>query len=124
MIDFKNSSFVKLKEISKEDGEKAVSMMLLDNENVFAAFKAIRDMVIFTDKRIISINVQGVTGAKKDYTSLPYSKVQVFSVETSGTLDMDAELELWFSGCGKVKFEFKSTFDIAGFNKILSGYIL
>lgn len=65
MIDFKNSSFVKLKEISKEDGEKAVSMMLLDNENVFAAFKAIRDMVIFTDKRIISINVQGVTGAKK-----------------------------------------------------------
>ncbi len=73
---------------------------------VFAAFQTIRDMVVFTNKRIIAINVQGITGKKKDFTSLPYSKVQAFSVETAGTLDLDCEMELWFSGLGAVKFEF------------------
>ncbi len=124
MIDFKNSSFLKLKAISNEDGEKAVSNMLIDGESIFASFKTVRDMVIFTNKRIISINAQGITGTKKDYTSLPYSKVQVFSVETSGLADLDCELELWFSAVGKVKFEFKSNFNITAFNRILSNYIL
>lgn len=65
MIDFKNSSFLKLKAISNEDGEKAVSNMLIDGESIFASFKTVRDMVIFTNKRIISINAQGITGTKK-----------------------------------------------------------
>ena len=56
--------------------------------------------------------VQGLTGKKKDYTSLPYSKIQAFSVETSGVFDMDSELELWFSSIGLVKFEFSGGSDI------------
>lgn len=124
MIDFKNAAFMKLKAISNEEGASAVSMMLIDGESVFAAFKTVRDMVIFTNKRVISVNAQGITGTKKDYTSLPYSKVQAFSVETSGVMDMDSELELWLSAVGKVKFEFKSNFNIAQFNQILSNYIL
>lgn len=115
---------MKLKAVSNEEGEKAVSMMLIEGESVFAAFKTVRDMVIFTNKRVISVNAQGITGTKKDYTSLPYSKVQAYSVETSGVVDMDSELELWFSAVGKVKFEFKSNFNIAQFNQILSNYIL
>jgi hypothetical protein len=83
-----------------------------------------RDMVIFTNRRIIAVNVQGFTGKKRDYSSLPYSKVQAFSLESSGVFDLDAELELWFSGLGKVKFEFDSKFDVRSFSKFLGRYIL
>lgn len=124
MIDFNNASFMKLKEVPIKDGEKLVAPMLVDGEEIFHAFKTIRDMVIFTNKRIISINVQGLTGKKKDFTSMPYSKIQVFSVETAGTFDIDSELTLWFSGVGKVKFEFNSNFDISAFNKLLGKYVL
>lgn len=124
MVDFKNAAFLKLKAVNNDEGTKAVNMMLIEGEFVFAAFKTVRDMVVFTNKRIISINVQGITGTKKDYTSLPYSKIQAFSVETSGIGDLDSELEVWFSSVGKVKFEFKSNFNIAEFNKMLSHYIL
>ena len=81
-------------------------------------------MVIFTNRRIIAVNVQGFTGKKRDYSSLPYSKVQAFSLESSGVFDLDAELELWFSGLGKVKFEFDSKFDVRSFSKFLGRYIL
>jgi hypothetical protein len=40
---------------------------------------------------------QGITGKKCDFTSLPYSKIQAFSIETSGSFDQDTELDLWFS---------------------------
>lgn len=80
--------------------------------------------MIFTNKRAISVNVQGVTGKKKDFTSLPYSKVQLFSVETSGVLDMDSELELYFSGVGKIKFEFTGASDIIQFGRTIGEYIL
>lgn len=124
MIDFKNATLLKLKPISNAEGEKAVSSMIVDGETVMSTFQTVRDMVVFTNKRIITINVQGITGTKKDYTSLPYSKIQAFSVETAGLLDLDCELELWFSGLGKLKLEFKGNFDIAAFNKVLSNYIL
>ena len=124
MNDFNNASFMKLKEVQTAEGTNLVAPMLVDGEEVLHTFKTIRDMVIFTNKRIISVNVQGITGTKKDFTSMPYSKIQVFSVETAGTLDLDAELTVWFSGVGKVKFEFKSNFDISAFNKLLSNYIL
>jgi hypothetical protein len=58
------------------------------------------------------------------YSSLPYSKIQAFSVETAGTLDRDADLELWFSGLGKVRFEFNSQFDVKKFSKFIGKYIL
>jgi len=68
--------------------------------------------------------VQGITGKKKDFTSLPYSKIQAFSVETAGVLDLDSELELWFSGLGKVKFEFVSQADVSGLCRTISGFVL
>lgn len=124
MIDFKSSAIFKLTPTKNEEGFKLVEPMLVDNENIFASFKTIRDMVVFTNKRAIAINVQGITGKKKDFTSLPYSKIQAFSVETAGTLDIDCEIELWFSGLGKVKFEIVGNFDTRSFNKLLSNYIL
>lgn len=67
---------------------------------------SMRDYVVFTNKRVISVNVQGLTGKKKDFTSLPYSKVQAFSIETAGHFDLDSELQLVFSSLGTVIFEF------------------
>lgn len=72
----------------------------------------------------LSINVQGVTGKKKDFTSLPYSKIQAFSVETAGFLDTDCELEMWFSGLGKVKIEFINTLNISEICKLISEKVL
>lgn len=83
-----------------------------------------RDYVIFTNKRVIAVNVQGVTGKKKDITTLPYSKIQLFSVETSGVLDLDSELDLYYSGVGLVKFEFAGQSDIAEIAREIGEYLL
>ena len=96
----------------------------MPEERLIGTYVTIRDSVVFTDKRVISINVQGITGKKKDFTSMPYSKISVFSVETSGMLDLDSELEMYFSGLGKVKFEFTGHSDIVEIGKIISEYAL
>lgn len=57
--------------------------------------------MMFTNKRIFAVNVQGLTGSKVDISSLPYSKIQAFSIETAGTFDRDSELEMYFSGLGR-----------------------
>ncbi|PWU45308.1 cytoplasmic protein [Micromonospora globispora] len=89
-----------------------------------SCFKAVRDFVVFTDKRLIAVNVQGITGKKRDFTSLPYSKIQAFSIETAGTFDIDAELDLWFSGLGKVRLEFKGGSDIRQLGHMVASYVL
>ncbi|MGI6664736.1 MAG: PH domain-containing protein [Christensenellaceae bacterium] len=124
MIDFKNPVFVKLKPMDSDDATRMIEQILVEGEEVHQAFKGTRDKVLFTNKRAISINIQGMTGKKVDYTSLPYSKVQAFSIETVGVLDRDCELELWFSGVGKVRFEFAGSFDIRALAKIIGAYVL
>jgi len=101
MIDFKTGTF-KLSPISNEQMMPPIKSFLLDDEEVLSAFKTVRDQLVFTDKRIIAANVQGITGKKVDYTSIPYSKIQTFSVETAGVLDRDCELEIYISGLGKL----------------------
>lgn len=122
MIDFQNGSIFKLKQNNEYAG--MVASLLLPGENIISAFKALRDGVVFTDKRIIAVNVQGITGRKKDYTSLPYSKVVVFSVETAGSFDLDSELEMYFSGLGKVKFEFTGETNLIEIARIIGGFVL
>lgn len=124
MIDFKNSSVFKLKPIEEEKVREDFYKFLIDGESIIAAFKSIRDQVVFTNKRIIAANVQGITGSKVDYTSLPYSKIQAFSVESAGTLDLDSEIELYLSELGQVRFEIKGSFDLIAFNRCISEHIL
>ena len=124
MIDFQNKSIIKLSRVSADTVMNDISPLLIPNENVIGLYKAMRDYVAFTDKRIISVNVQGMTGKKKDFSSLPYSKIQVFSVETSGVFDLDSELEMYFSGLGKVKFEFTGASDIVKIGQLISSFIL
>ena len=66
----------------------------------------------------------GVTGKKKDITSLPYSRIQAYSVETAGVIDLDSELELWFSGLGKVRFEFGCRADVSAICRAISELML
>lgn len=124
MIDFKNASFLKLKPVSYSDYKDIIDSVLVSGESVIGTYRSIRDGVVFTDKRIISINVQGVVGKKKDLTSLPYSKIQAFSVETAGVIDLDSELELWFSGLGKVTLEFVANCNVSQICKAIGQFVL
>lgn len=124
MIDFKNGSFIKLKNTNKFQNQNMVTPLFVPGEEFIGEYQAIRDFVVFTNKRVIAVNVQGVTGKKKDFSTLPYSKIQAFSVETSGTLDLDSELELYFSGLGKVRFEFTGASNIVEIGRLISQYIL
>ena len=124
MIDFKKSVLFKLKPVDPAKILKPVNSFLIEGESVLKVFQTVRDQLVFTSKRIIAANVQGMTGKKVDYTSIPYSKIQTFSIETAGVLDMDCELEIYISSIGRIKFEIKGQFDIVNFNKILSEYVL
>ena len=125
MIDFQNKAAFKLSPLKKpEIYINEVAPLLIPGENVLSAYSALRDYVVFTNKRIIAVNVQGLTGKKKDFSSLPYSKISAFSVETAGALDIDSELELYLSGLGKVKFEFTGASNIIEIGRIIGDYAL
>lgn len=124
MIDFQNNKAFKLSVVDNATFADRITPMMVEGEKIVQSFKAIRDGVIFTTKRIFVINVQGVTGKKVDFTSLPYSKIQAYSVETAGTIDLDSELELWFSGLGKVKLEFVTKADVAQICRFISDQVL
>lgn len=124
MVDFQNGTFVKLKMVNRSDGVNLVQPLLINGEGIISTYRGIRDYVVFTNKRIISVNVQGMTGKKKDFTSLPYAKISAFSVETAGHFDLDSELELWFSGLGKVKFEFSGNSNIVEIGQIIGSFAL
>lgn len=124
MIDFKNGALFKLKKSKVLTYATTLKPILIDGEQIISEYTALRDFVVFTNKRIIAVNVQGITGSKKDFTSLPYSKIQAFSIETAGTLDLDSELEMYFSGLGKVKFEIAGSNDIAAIGRMISEMIL
>lgn len=124
MIDFKNAEYLKLKPVDNSEFADRIFGMLVEKEQIVASFKSIRDGVVFTSKRIFVINVQGITGKKVDFTSLPYSKIQAFSVETAGVIDLDSELELWFSGLGRIKLEFIARADVTGICRMISEHVL
>jgi len=125
MIDFSTDNFFsKLRKVKDEEFGKVISEFLIDGEVVVGAYKSIRDGVVFTNKRIIAINVKGLTGKKQDYTSMPYSKISTFSLETAGFFDLDSELEVFMSGVGKLKFEFTGNTNVKEICRIISQYTL
>lgn len=124
MIDFKNGSVFKLKKVSGDSVERDVAPLLVPGEQIIGAYKGVRDYTVVTNKRLICVNVQGMTGKKKDFTSLPYSKVQAFSVETAGHFDLDSELDLYFSGLGHVRLEFTGASDIVKIGQAIGQFVL
>lgn len=122
MISFKNKKIIKL--YRNKGYSKQVRELLVAGEEVIDAYRSIRDGIVFTNKRMILVNVQGITGKKVDYTSIPYRKISVFSVETAGVLDLDAELEVFIQGLGKIAFEFVGFSNIKEISKHIAQHIL
>ncbi len=124
MIDFQNAVFLKLKMVDGAEFTEFLSPMLIEGEVMISAFRGVRDGLVFTNKRVMAMNVQGITGKKKDLTSMPYRNIQVYAVETAGVLDLDSVLELWFAGVGKVRFEFTNRCNLSEICKTISEFVL
>ncbi|NDK56506.1 PH domain-containing protein [Pontibacter sp. BT213] len=113
-------------EVSIEKLTAEFQPILLDNEQIEKAYKLIRDMLVFTNKRLILVNKQGLTGSKVDYQSIPYSSIKMFSKETAGMMDFDAELKIWLTGesAPTIKQDFRKGDNINEAYKVLSKYVL
>ncbi|KRL72372.1 superfamily I DNA RNA helicase [Ligilactobacillus saerimneri DSM 16049] len=81
-----------------EQVAKELEPVLIEGESINLAYKLVRDLIVFTDYRLIIVDKQGVTGKKVDYKTFPYKSISRFSVETAGHFDLDAELKIWISG--------------------------
>lgn len=125
-VNFNQDSVFNLKPISNDEVRGEVDGLLIADEKVEFAFKTIRDQLVFTNKRIISIDVQGITGKRKSFATMPYSKIQYFSIQTPGFLEMipDSELYIMFTNGFTAKFEFKGAVDIGKIGRMLSEYVL
>ncbi len=126
MISFNSDSVFNLKpiEISKVRGE--VSHILINDEEILYAFQTVRDQMVFTNKRVISIDVMGITGKRKSFGTLPYSKIQFFEVRTPGFAELipDCEMMLTFASGHTAKFEFRGNVDIGMLARLISEYVL
>lgn len=111
-------------EIDAAKVEKEVSELLTANEKVEHAYKLIRDLFIFTNKRLILVDKQGVSGKKTEYHSLPYKSITHFAVETAGTFDLDAELKIWVSGgAAPIEKTFNKQLNIYDVQAVLASYV-
>ena len=119
-----DANLFNLKKISFNEIRPEVPALMTGNEQIVSAFQTVRDQVIFTSKRIFVVNVQGITGKKVSYFSYPYSKIQYYSIETAGALDIDSELILAFSNGARLQFDFKTDVNIHAISNLISNYIL
>ncbi|MDF2923450.1 MAG: hypothetical protein K0R57_2364 [Paenibacillaceae bacterium] len=111
-------------EIDVQAIEKDFEELLAPNEKIERAYKLIRDLFVFTDKRLILVDKQGVTGKKTEYHSIPYKSITHFAVESSGHFDLDAELKIWLSGMHEpILKQFKKDKNINEVQKTLAAYI-
>ena len=105
--------------------QREFSQILAKGEVVEHAYQLIRDYFVFTDKRLVLVDKQGMTGSKVDYHSIPYKSITHFSVETGGTFDLDAELKIWISGtAAPIQKQFNKKLSIYEVQSVLASYVL
>ena len=101
------------------------AQILSPGERVEHAYQLIRDYFVFTDKRLVLVDKQGITGSKVEYHSIPYKSITHFSVETAGTFDLDAELKIWISGMATpIQKQFNKKLSIYDVQSVLATYVL
>ncbi len=122
MADLENMAFLKLRPTEGTRLADILSPFFCEGEKILQQYQGIRDGVVFTNKRIIAVNTQGVTGKKKMMAFLPYRSVQAYALQSAGVLDFDSELKLWFAGLGVVTFELASGVDIYPLGQILEQF--
>ena len=112
--------------VSPEELLKKYGLLLTDNEQIELGFKLIRDTFIFTNKRLILIEVQGITGSKVEYKSISYRSISRFSVETAGTFELDAELKIWVSSEQEpsIRKQFSKSVNVYEVQLLLAYYVL
>lgn len=115
-----NASEVNLDSLRKDYGK-----ILSPGESIEKGYKLVRDLFLFTNKRLILVDKQGVTGKKTEYHSIPYKSITHFSIETSGHFDLDAELKIWISGTAlPIEKQFNSSLNIYELQSVLAEYCL
>ena len=102
---------------------KDIEGILVPGEEAVAAYKTIRDSAIFTNKRIIIRDSQGITGTKIEMYSIPYSSIIMWSTENAGTIDFNSEVEIW-TRAGQFKINLKKGIDIRKFDNLIGRYVL
>jgi hypothetical protein len=106
------------------EAERDLTNVLAEDEKVERAFQLVRDLIIFTNRRLLLVDKQGITGRKTEYRSIPYRAVTHFSVESAGTLDLEAELKIWISGSQTpIQKTFKRGQTIFDVQKALATYV-
>lgn len=112
-------------EVSKAEAQSEFGHILARNERIEKAYKLIRDLFIFTDKRLILIDKQGLTGKKVEFHSVPYKSITHFSIETAGNFDLDAELKIYISGSQTpLERQFNKNLNIYEVQSVLADYVL
>jgi hypothetical protein len=110
--------------VSPADAHKTFGRILAQDETIQQAFKLFRDVFLFTNRRLILVDVQGLTGSKVEYHSIPYRAITHFSVESAGTFDMEAELSIWISGNPMpIQKKFNKHLDIYQLQALLATYV-
>jgi hypothetical protein len=111
-------------DVNPADAQREFGRILAQDETVHQAYKLIRDMMLFTSRRLILIDVQGLTGKKIEYHSIPYRSITHFSVETAGSFDLDAELKIWVTGRPEpLEKKFNKQLDIYQLQAVLASYV-
>lgn len=112
--------------VSQEQLLKDYGKLLIESETIELGFKLIRDTFIFTNKRLILVDKQGLTGSKTEYRSVSYKSISRFSVETAGTFDLEAELKIWISGEAQPSIvkQFNKSVDVYEVQKVLAHHVL
>ena len=112
-------------EVEPEKLQTEFAQVLAPGERIEKAYQLIRDMFVFTDKRLIFVNRQGMTGKKVEYQSIPYRSITRFSIETAGAFDLDAELKIWLTGNpAPIQLQFNKKLSIYAVQSVLAGYVL
>jgi len=111
--------------VSTEDAQGEFQRILCPGERIQHAYKLIRDFFLFTDRRLILVDKQGLTGKKTEYHTVPYKSITHFSVETAGRFDLDAEMKIWVSGSPHpFKKKFNRQVNIYEVQATLASYVL
>ena len=112
-------------EIDSSKLQSEFAKVLAAGERIEKAYQLIRDLVVFTDKRLILVDKQGLTGSKVEYHSLPYRAITHFSIESGGHFDLDAELKIWVSGTSTpFQKSFNKRLSIYEVQSVLASYVL
>ncbi len=123
--EFKGSVF-KLTPIDEDEVRKEIRALMVRDEYIAAAFRTVRDQLVFTNKRIISADIIGMTGTRKTYTIMPYSRILFFTIQTPGITEVirDSELTLTFANNSVVTYQIEGGRNIYGIGQVISDYIL